>query len=81
MKMAHTKKIGTAGRFGVRYGKKDRQIVADIERVQKQSHICPNCKMPYVKRVAKGIWKCKKCGYKFAGLAYYPSAEALSQKR
>jgi len=81
MKMAHTKKIGTAGRFGVRYGKKDRQIVADIEKIQKQRHVCPNCKMSYVKRVAKGIWKCKKCGYKFAGLAYYPYAEALSQKK
>ena len=79
--MAHTKKIGTAGRFGSRYGKKDRSIVADIEKVQRQRHTCPKCHMNYVKRVAKGIWKCRKCGTKFAGLAYYPSAEALSQKK
>lgn len=67
-----TKKVGPAGRFGPRYGKKVRQIVAEIEKIQKQRHVCPNCNMPYVKRVSKGIWQCKKCGTKFAGLAYYP---------
>lgn len=69
-----TKKVGPAGRFGSRYGKKVRQIVAEIEKIQKQRHICPNCNMPYVKRVSKGIWQCKKCGVKFTGLAYYPKA-------
>ena len=70
--MGRKKKIGSAGRFGVRYGKKVRKIVAEIEKVQKQRHICPKCNMPYVKRVAAGIWECKKCGTKFAGLAYVP---------
>lgn len=67
-----TKKIGPAGKFGSRYGKKDRQIFSEIEKIQKQRHVCPKCNMIYVKRVSKGIWKCKKCGTKFAGLAYYP---------
>jgi large subunit ribosomal protein L37Ae len=65
--MSKTKKIGSAGRFGPRYGKKVRQLVSDIEKVQKQRHLCPRCDMPYVKRVAAGIWKCGKCGTKFAG--------------
>ena len=70
--MGRKKKVGSAGRFGARYGKKVRKIVAEIEKVQKQRHICPKCNMPYVKRVAAGIWECKKCGIKFAGLAYVP---------
>ncbi len=68
--MGRTKKVGTAGRFGARYGKKSRQAMADIEKLQKQRHICPRCDMAYVKRVAKGIWECRKCGCKFAGPAY-----------
>lgn len=73
------KKIGAAGRFGVRYGKKDRQIFAEIERVQKQRHVCPNCDLPYVKRIAKGIWECKKCKIKFTGLAYYPKGAIIKE--
>jgi len=72
--MGRKKKVGSAGRLGPRYGKKVRQIVAEIEKVQRQRHLCPKCNMPYVKRVAKGIWQCKKCGTKFTGLAYYPKA-------
>lgn len=68
--MSHTKKVGTSGRFGPRYGKKIKQAVADIEKIQRQRHICPKCNMPYVKRVSSGIWACRKCGTKFAGPAY-----------
>lgn len=68
-------KIGTAGRFGVRYGKKVREKVSEIEKKQKISHICPKCNLPYVKRISIGIWLCNKCGNKFAGLAYYPKTE------
>lgn len=75
-----TKKIGSAGKFGSRYGKKIRAKYADIQKVQKQRHICPACKMPYVKRVSSGVWKCKKCGAKFAGLAYYPSGESIKKE-
>lgn len=77
--MGRKKKIGSAGRFGSRYGKKVRSIVSEVERVQKQRHVCPSCNMPYVKRVASGIWKCKKCGVKFAGLAYYPYAQTKKE--
>jgi large subunit ribosomal protein L37Ae len=73
--MGKKKKIGSAGRFGVRYGKRIRNLVSEIEKMQKQKHICPKCDMPYVRRVAAGIWECKKCGVKFAGRAYKPKEE------
>ncbi len=78
--MGRTKKIGSAGRFGSRYGKKDRQKVAVIERTQKLRHVCPRCGLPYVQREASGIWKCRKCGNKFAGLSYYPRSESLRRE-
>jgi len=70
--MGKTKKVGSAGRFGARYGKKIREKVAEIEKEQKKRHICPHCKMEYLVRRGSGIWICKKCGTKFAGQAYYP---------
>lgn len=67
------KKVGAAGRYKARYGRKIRKAVAEIEKIQRKKHICPKCKMRYVKRIAKGIYYCKKCKTKFADLAYYPS--------
>jgi large subunit ribosomal protein L37Ae len=66
------RKIGISGKFGPRYGKRIRKVVAEIEKEKREKHLCPKCKMPYVKRLAKGIWYCKKCKIKFAGSAYYP---------
>lgn len=67
-----TKKVGSAGRFGSRYGVTVRQKVANIEKIQKRKHKCPYCNYNKVKRLSAGIWKCKKCGTKFAGKAYEP---------
>lgn len=69
-----TKKIGTAGRFGVRYGKRIRQKVADIEKKQRAKHKCPYCAKPRVHRVSTGIWECTACTAKFTGRAYEVSA-------
>ena len=74
--MAKKKKIGSGGRFGSRYGRRIRTLVSDIEKIQKQRHICPVCKMVFVERLASGIWVCKKCGAKFAGSAYEPRRKA-----
>jgi large subunit ribosomal protein L37Ae len=71
--MSKKKKIGSAGKFGVRYGKKNRKLYSDIHASQKQRHICPRCDMSYVERVAAGIWGCRKCGAKFAGGAWSSS--------
>lgn len=77
--MGRKKIVGAAGKFGARYGKKQRFKFAEVEKIEKQSHTCPRCRMKYVKRVSAGIWHCGKCGYKFAGLAYYPSSEVVKK--
>jgi len=66
-----TKKVKSAGRFGARYGRKVRQKVIDIEQKQKAKQQCPYCNKWGVKRLAVGIWQCKKCDSKFTGKAYY----------
>jgi len=66
-----TKKVGSAGRFGVRYGKRLRAEIITVEKRQKQKQKCPYCKRLSAKRVAKGIWACKKCKKKFTGGAYF----------
>ncbi len=62
----------SAGRFGTRYGRKDRKLIADIEEKMHMGHKCVSCARPTVKRVGTGIWKCRKCGYTFAGGTYMP---------
>lgn len=71
-----TKKVGTTGRFGPRYGTKTKKAVADIERLQKQKQKCPECERKALKRTASGIWKCGKCGLQMAGGAYLPESVA-----
>lgn len=66
------KKHGSAKRFGVRYGRKTRKKISEIEKKQKTKQICPYCKRKAVKKLATGIWYCKKCNAKFAGNAYEP---------
>lgn len=64
-----------AKRFKARYGSTVRKKVAEIEREQKALHMCPSCGAPKVKRASIGIWRCVKCGYKFAGGAWTPLAK------
>ena len=70
-----TKKVGSTGRYGTRYGTKTKKIIAKVEKKQKQRKTCPYCEREKLKRVAAGIWYCKKCKTKFAGAAYFPKSE------
>lgn len=71
-----TKKVGLTGRYGPRYGVRDRVRLRDVERRQKAAHICPNCGHPKVHRMDTSIWACQKCGTKFAGGAYLPRTDS-----
>ena len=73
--MGKTKSTGRAGRFGARYGLSVRKRVKEVEEKQFKKHKCPRCLKPALKRVAAGIWECKKCGAKLAGGAYYLEGE------
>jgi large subunit ribosomal protein L37Ae len=64
------KKIGSAGRFGARYGGPIKQKLSKIEKKQKAKYTCPLCLKDKIKRVSAGIWRCSKCDTKFAGKAY-----------
>lgn len=70
--MGKTKKAGSAGRFGARYGSNIRQKVSEIERKQKARYECPKCHRFALKRLSAGIWHCKACEVKMAGKAYIP---------
>ncbi len=74
-----TKKVGSAGRFGPRYGRRIRKMVSDIEAVQKLRHVCPECKKHAVYRIASGIWACRICNVKFTGGAYTPVTSRAAQ--
>jgi len=72
-KTAKGRKTRSAGRFGVRYGRRTRKMVADMEDRTRGPHRCPSCGQTAVRRQGTGIWVCRKCGYAFAGGAYVPS--------
>ncbi len=74
MFMAKTKKVGIAGRFGPRYGSRNRnnwrEIMEKVKGVQK----CPKCETKLKNmREFIGVWHCKKCGAKWTGGALEPS--------
>jgi large subunit ribosomal protein L37Ae len=68
-----TKKVGSAGRLGARYGVRIRRRIADIEKVSKGRHECPRCKVVAMARTANGIWVCRHCGSHMASSSYMPT--------
>ena len=60
----------STNRFGARYGRRIKDLFYSIEKEEKQKHKCPYCTYKQTKRVAKGIFVCKKCKSKFTGKAY-----------
>ena len=69
-----TKKVGSSGRYRVRYGRKPKMVIKNIEAKQRKKQECPYCERAALKRIASGIWKCNKCNAKFAGAAYSPKS-------
>ena len=68
--MKSEEKLGSVKRFGARYGRKTKLKFSKIEIEQRKLHKCPYCSKVAVKRVAVGIWNCRKCNVKFTGSAY-----------
>ena len=67
-----TKKVGAAGRFGSRYGKRVGANFAQVMKLRKTKWACPRCMKKSVKRESSGVWHCPACGERFAGKAYKP---------
>ena len=63
-------KSKVSGRFGSRYGKGIREAFLEADKKAKAKYICPFCSRKSVKRLAAGIWQCKKCAKKMASGAY-----------
>ena len=61
---------GSVRRLGSRYGRTVRFKLGKVEAEQRKKHKCPYCNYKKVKRVAVGIWHCKKCGATFTNKAY-----------
>ena len=56
--------------LGARYGIKIRKSYSLVHRKMKAKRKCPECGSLQFGRQVIGIWACKKCGFKIAGLAY-----------
>jgi large subunit ribosomal protein L37Ae len=78
--MAETQKLGSVKRFGSRYGRTAKRTFAQIEKSQRSLHKCPYCRKVSVKRLAAGIWKCKRCDAKFTGKAYSISEPVITEE-
>ena len=77
--MAEVKRYGAAKRFGARYGRRLKQKYAEVEALHKQKYSCPYCSYKQAKRLASGIWQCKKCSSKFTSRAYQVSKKIVIQ--
>ena len=67
-----SRRTGSAGRFGARYGRLARRRVAEIESDMHADHVCPECGASAVDRKGTGIWECASCGHRYTGGAYRP---------
>lgn len=65
-----TKKVGSTGWMGPRYGTKIRRRTQDVDRVQHATYTCPKCSTLTVRRVGSGLWTCRRCERTFASDSY-----------
>lgn len=65
-----TKKVGKTGKHGVRGGVGIRKKLL-LATEDKSKKICPSCgTKDKIKKIASGIYQCKKCETKISGGAY-----------
>ena len=64
------KKKMTLKGLGARYGIKPRKQYSRVHAILKAKRKCPECGSSRFGRQDVGIWSCKKCEFKIAGLAY-----------
>ena len=57
-------------RFGARYGRRVKNNLKAVEDKRHAPQKCPFCLSTGSKRIAAGIWFCKKCDSKYTGKAY-----------
>ncbi|WP_410765522.1 50S ribosomal protein L37ae [Haloferax sp. DFSO60] len=69
--------VGSAGRFGARYGRVARRRVKEIEAEMKSAKVDGES----VTRVGTGIWKNEETGEVFTGGTYRPQTPAGKQVR
>ncbi len=55
-----------------RYGLRIRRQYEAVLAKSKATYRCPRCGAEALRRVRLGIWRCKKCGFEFAGGAWEP---------
>lgn len=65
-----TKKVGSTGWMGPRYGIRLRRRVQDIDRVMRADYQCPKCSTVSVHRVSSGLFRCRRCERTFASDSY-----------
>ena len=70
--MPRTKKVGPTRGLGPRYGSTVRKRYIKVMEEMRKPHKCPQCGFLRVKRESVGVWKCRKCGFTYAGGAYTP---------
>ena len=69
--------VGSAGRFGARYGRVSRKRVKDIEAEMRSATVDGDS----VKRIGTGIWVNEETGETFTGGAYRPETPGGKQVR
>ena len=70
--MSDKGKVGSAGRFGARYGRVARRRVSEIEDEMRNSKVDGDD----VTRLGTGIWKNEETGEVFTGGTYRPETPA-----
>ena len=78
--MVEREEFGSVKRFGARYGRKLKLRFSKIEAEQRKLHKCPYCNKIAVKRVAVGIWNCRKCNALFTGKAYSVTRKIVTKE-